>query len=319
MARSGYDPPMRYGICLPNFTDLASPEAIEAAAGVADSLGWEAVWTTDHVLVDHSGRAADYRINYDAIQTLAWVGARHPKLRLGTSVIVVPQRNAVVLAKELATLDALTGGRVLAGVGVGWNQKEFAQPGGGRPIPRPGRLSRRDDCPVAPSLVGLDRAVRGSVPSARGFRLQPAAGPGRVAADPGRWPSRGRPATRRPPGRRLPLIGDRRGGICQARPDHPRRRRSGRPADADALGPRPSPQRPDRRSVVHRSAAHPRRSPRKSGPSRSSASSTSRWPSPRRRPTRWSSPRNGSPRRPRSWSTDADHGRRGVLASPRDG
>ena len=129
MARSGYDPPMRYGICLPNFTDLASAEAIEAAASVADSLGWEAVWATDHVLVDHSGRAAEYRINYDAIQTLTWVGARHPKLRLGTSVIVVPQRNAVLLAKELATVDAFTGGRVLAGVGVGWNQKEFANLG----------------------------------------------------------------------------------------------------------------------------------------------------------------------------------------------
>ena len=120
---------MRYGICLPNFTDLASPEAIEAAADVADRLGWEAVWTTDHVLVDRSERAADYRTNYDAIQTLAWVGARYPGLKLGTSVIVVPQRNAVILAKELATLDALTGGRVIAGVGVGWNLKEFTNLG----------------------------------------------------------------------------------------------------------------------------------------------------------------------------------------------
>jgi probable F420-dependent oxidoreductase len=116
---------MRYGIALPNFTDIASPDAIEAAAAVAERLGWDAVWTTDHVLVDRSAPAADYRVNYDAIQTLAWVGARHPSLRLGTSVIVVPQRNAVVLAKELATLDALTGGRVIAGVGVGWNAREF--------------------------------------------------------------------------------------------------------------------------------------------------------------------------------------------------
>ena len=52
-----------------------------------------------------------------------------PSLRLGTSIIVVPQRNAVVLAKELATLDSLTGGRVLAGVGVGWNLKEFGNLG----------------------------------------------------------------------------------------------------------------------------------------------------------------------------------------------
>ena len=120
---------MRYGIALPNFTDFASPDAIEAAAAVAERLGWDAVWTTDHVLVDKSAPAADYRINYDAIQTLAWVGARHPSLRLGTSVIVVPQRNAVVLAKELATLDAMSGGRTIAGVGVGWNAREFANLG----------------------------------------------------------------------------------------------------------------------------------------------------------------------------------------------
>ncbi|HEX5013470.1 MAG TPA: TIGR03619 family F420-dependent LLM class oxidoreductase [Candidatus Limnocylindrales bacterium] len=116
---------MRYGIALPNFTSVASEEAIEAAADVAERLGWDAVWTTDHVLVDRGEPAKDYRVNYDAIETLAWVGARHPNVRLGTSVIVVPQRNAVVLAKELATLDALSGGRVIAGVGVGWNAKEF--------------------------------------------------------------------------------------------------------------------------------------------------------------------------------------------------
>jgi probable F420-dependent oxidoreductase len=122
---------MRYGICLPNFTDLASTETIEEAAEAADRLGWHAVWTTDHVLVDNGKDAQEYRTNFDAIQTLAWVGARHSRLRLGTSVIVVPQRNAVVLAKELATLDALSGGRVIAGVGVGWNEREFANLGMG--------------------------------------------------------------------------------------------------------------------------------------------------------------------------------------------
>ena len=117
---------MRYGLCLPNFTALASPEAIDAAAAVTERLGWDSVWTTDHVLVDTSDDAADYRTNFDVIQTLAWVGARYPTVRLGTSVIVVPQRNAVVLAKELATLDALSGGRVIAGVGGGWSEREFA-------------------------------------------------------------------------------------------------------------------------------------------------------------------------------------------------
>jgi probable F420-dependent oxidoreductase len=73
--------------------------------------------------------AADYGRIYEAILSLAWVGARHSGIRLGTSVIVVPQRNAVLLAKELATLDSLSGGRVTAGVGVGWNRTEFANLG----------------------------------------------------------------------------------------------------------------------------------------------------------------------------------------------
>ena len=120
---------MKYGLCLPNFTDVASPEAIEATADVAERLGWGTVWTTDHVLVDNGKDAADYRTIYDAILTLAWVAGKHPGLRIGTSVIVVPQRNAVILAKELASLDVFSGGRLIVGVGVGWNRTEFANLG----------------------------------------------------------------------------------------------------------------------------------------------------------------------------------------------
>lgn len=119
---------MDYGLALPNFPDGASPEGIEAAADVAERLGWSTIWTTDHVLVPRDS-ADDYGRIYEAILTLAWVGARHPGVRLGTSVIVVPQRNAVLLAKELATLDSLSGGRVTAGIGIGWNRTEFGNVG----------------------------------------------------------------------------------------------------------------------------------------------------------------------------------------------
>ena len=119
---------MKFGLALRNTGDGASAEAIEAGAAAADRLGWETVWTTDHVLVPASA-AAEYGRTFEAIATLAWVGARHPRLKLGTSVIVVPQRNAVLLAKELATLDVLSKGRVIAGVGVGWNETEFANLG----------------------------------------------------------------------------------------------------------------------------------------------------------------------------------------------
>jgi len=119
---------MKFGLALRNTGDGASAEAIEAGAAAADRLGWETVWTTDHVLVPASA-AAEYGRTFEAIATLAWVGARHPRLKLGTSVIVVPQRNAVLLAKELATLDVLSKGRLIAGVGVGWNETEFANLG----------------------------------------------------------------------------------------------------------------------------------------------------------------------------------------------
>jgi probable F420-dependent oxidoreductase len=119
-----------YGICLPNFPAGASPEGLEAAAEVADRLGFSTVWTTDHVLVNRRD-AGEYGRIYEAILALAWVGACHPRIRLGTSVLVVPQRSAVVLAKELASLDSLSGGRVTAGVGVGWSEGEFRNLGAG--------------------------------------------------------------------------------------------------------------------------------------------------------------------------------------------
>ena len=119
---------MDFGLGLPNMLAGASAEGIEAAAEVAERLGFSAVWTTDHVLVDHAS-ADEYGRIFDAILTLAHVAGRTSKVRLGTSVIVVPQRQAVVLAKELATLDVLSRGRVIAGVGVGWSAEEFANLG----------------------------------------------------------------------------------------------------------------------------------------------------------------------------------------------
>jgi probable F420-dependent oxidoreductase len=119
---------MEYGLALPNFPDGASREGIEAGADIADRQGWSTVWTTDHVLVPRSD-GDDYGRIYEAILTLAWVGAKYPSLKLGTSVLVIPQRNAVVVAKELATLDALSGGRVIAGIGGGWNEGEYANVG----------------------------------------------------------------------------------------------------------------------------------------------------------------------------------------------
>jgi probable F420-dependent oxidoreductase len=117
------------GVCVPNYRPGASPEAMVAATETATLLGWESVWTTDHLLPDRGPKSRDYEHLYEAATTLAWLGGRFDAVRLGLSVLVVPMRNAVVLAKELATIDALVGGRLVAGVGIGWNEQEFRNVG----------------------------------------------------------------------------------------------------------------------------------------------------------------------------------------------
>jgi probable F420-dependent oxidoreductase len=120
---------LKFGLILPSYREGASTESIDAASETAARLGWDSVFTTDHLLVEPSERARDYFNIYDALVTVAHVAARQPSLRVGISVVVVPMRNAIVLAKELATLDSLSAGRLIVGVGVGWNATEFGYVG----------------------------------------------------------------------------------------------------------------------------------------------------------------------------------------------
>ncbi|MEZ0241349.1 MAG: LLM class flavin-dependent oxidoreductase [Chloroflexota bacterium] len=119
---------MDYGLVLPSLGDDSSREGIEAAAELAERHGFVDVWGTDHLLVD-AAAADDYGRIYEIVATLAWVAGRYRMVRVGASVIVVPMRNAVVLAKELATIDDLSGGRLIVGVGVGWHRAEFGNVG----------------------------------------------------------------------------------------------------------------------------------------------------------------------------------------------
>jgi len=121
---------MDYGLVLPSLGSNANRDGIAAAVEIAEEHGFTDVWATDHILVDHAG-AEDYGRIYEAVTTLAWLAGLSKSVRLGASVIVVPMRNMVVLAKQLATLDALSEGRLIAGFGVGWNATEFANVGVG--------------------------------------------------------------------------------------------------------------------------------------------------------------------------------------------
>ena len=117
---------MRFGVCLPNFPFGIPPmrDAILEVARSAERLGYDSVWATDHVLVPKD--KPRYARVFEAITTLAYVGGATRRVRLGASVLILAQRNAIVVAKQIASLDALTEGRVILGIGAGWMDGEFA-------------------------------------------------------------------------------------------------------------------------------------------------------------------------------------------------
>ena len=129
---------MDFGLILPSYRAGATRESIDASSAAAARLGWHSVFTTDHLLVEPSKRSDDYFTLFDALITTAHIAALQPSLKVGISVVVVPMRNAVELAKELATIDALSGGRLIVGVGVGWNETEFQHLGYGERFRRRG-------------------------------------------------------------------------------------------------------------------------------------------------------------------------------------
>ncbi|HEU5424713.1 MAG TPA: TIGR03619 family F420-dependent LLM class oxidoreductase [Nitrolancea sp.] len=121
---------MRFGVSLPTYPAGATIEGFTAVAQAAEPLGFVSAWATDHVILpaDHSG---PYGSIFEPLATLAYLAALTSTVKLGVSVIVVPQRNGVLLAQELATLDQLARGRLIAGVGVGWSEPEFTMLGAG--------------------------------------------------------------------------------------------------------------------------------------------------------------------------------------------
>src|SRR5437660_6894467 len=115
---------MQFGVCLPHRWKYASAQLIADVAQEAESLRFDSVWVTAHVIVPvhHVERG---HIFYEALMTLAFLSSITRTVAMGTTVLATPTRNPVVLAREVATLDALSGGRVILGVGTGWIREEL--------------------------------------------------------------------------------------------------------------------------------------------------------------------------------------------------
>ena len=117
---------MRIGIHLPHIGRKAGPEAIRRAAIQAEELGFADVWTSEHIIIPKGAPYPPSALFYDPVLTLTWAAAFTSRVGLGTSVLVLPMRHPLPLAKELATLQNLSEGRLILGAGVGWMAAEFA-------------------------------------------------------------------------------------------------------------------------------------------------------------------------------------------------
>ena len=117
---------MRVGIHLPHIGRKAGPEAIRRAAVQAEELGFADVWTSEHIITPAGAMYPPSPNFYDPVLSLTWAAACTKRVGLGTSVLVLPMRHPLPLAKELATLQNLSEGRFILGTGVGWLEAEFA-------------------------------------------------------------------------------------------------------------------------------------------------------------------------------------------------
>jgi len=111
---------LKLGLTIPNNWGLEDPQDVLNIAVKAEEQGFDSVWVNHHVFnAGYIYERLGHKPYYDALMTLAYAGAMTKKVRLGTTILVLPYLNPMVLAKELATLDVYSGGRVIVGVGVG--------------------------------------------------------------------------------------------------------------------------------------------------------------------------------------------------------
>jgi probable F420-dependent oxidoreductase len=144
---------MKFGIIFANAGPFGQPDVTAGLAQLAEEHGFESLWTVEHTVVP-AGYASEYPYHEsgkmpggnevsitDPLIWMTWVAAITTRLRVATGILILPQRNPVTLAKELATLDVLSGGRVDLGVGVGWLREEFEALG----VPFESRGARTDE------------------------------------------------------------------------------------------------------------------------------------------------------------------------------
>lgn len=128
---------MKFGLTHANIGRFSDPGPAVELAQAAEHAGFDSLWTVEHVVLPTKyeplyPETPDGKFPFDVTESIAdplvwmaFVASATQRMKLGTAILVLPQRNALITAKEVATLDRLTGGRLLLGVGAGWLREEF--------------------------------------------------------------------------------------------------------------------------------------------------------------------------------------------------
>jgi probable F420-dependent oxidoreductase len=117
---------MKFAVAIRNMGPQSNRATIRACARMAEQAGFDALFVSDHLCIPPDQTEGSGGRYLDVLATLAFIAGATEKIRLGVSVLVVPYRPAVLTAKQVATIQELSGERMILGIGVGWMKPEFA-------------------------------------------------------------------------------------------------------------------------------------------------------------------------------------------------
>jgi probable F420-dependent oxidoreductase len=163
---------LKFGLTGINGGATSYPEALMHLAQAAETAGFESLWAGEHAVLAESSTRIPATTRYlNPLLALTFVAAHTRTIRLGTGVLLLPQHQPLILAKELATLDVLSGGRLMVGIGVGWSEEEYQALG----IPYRERGTRADEYLAAMRAIWSEEkpAYHGQYVSFQGVQAYP--------------------------------------------------------------------------------------------------------------------------------------------------
>ena len=116
---------MHVGTTLRNMGDQSTPATMSVCAAAAEAAGLESIWVVDHIAIPPDDAAGSNGRYVDPLIALAWLAGATQRIRLGVGVLILPYRPPLPTAKQIASIQELSGGRLLFGAGIGWMEPEF--------------------------------------------------------------------------------------------------------------------------------------------------------------------------------------------------